>query len=386
MKILHIASNIFERSSGISVAVIELCTSLVNKNISIEVIADKQGDYVVSNHKFPLRIFGLGCGPKKLSNSPEMYSWMRRVNIWEQFDLIHVHTMWQLIGIYPFLRIKKCGSKIISSPHGSLTPWSMRSGTRLKRLFWYLIQYPVLKRASCFHVTSEEECADLRRLRLKQPIAVVPLGINIPGLINEAAPRSKKIIYLSRLHPKKGLESLLSAWKVISNNFPDWSLEIYGGDTIYDSSSGYLSLLKEICLFDKLERVNFHGPIFDMEKLKVLQSASIFILPTYSENFGIVVGEALASATPVIVTKAAPWKGLIDHNCGWWIEVGVAPLVECMKEAMALDSIVLRRMGQNGRAWMRDEFEWSVVAQKMLATYSWLLDKSLHKPSWIRLT
>ncbi|CAN1494416.1 RfaG Glycosyltransferase [Burkholderiaceae bacterium] len=386
MKVLYIVSNIFERSSGISIAVIELCTSLVKKNLSIDVIADRQNNIFDRKFQFPLKTFSLGLGPKKLSNSPDMLSWMKGVNIWGQYDIIHIHTMWQFIGLYPFCKLKKFKAKIISSPHGSLTSWSMRSGSRLKTFFWFALQYPALKKASCFHVTSEDEYEDLRKLGFKQPIAIIPLGVVIPSLFNDMAPRDNKVLFLSRLHPKKGLEPLLIAWKIISQNFPEWTLEIYGGDSIFESSSGYLSYLKKICRDNDLERVNFHGPIFGNEKLIALQSASIFVLPTYSENFGIVVAEALASATPVIVTKAAPWQGLIDNGCGWWIDIGSPSLIESLKSAMSMDPNALRGMGVNGREWMTNEFEWSVVAQKMLATYSWLLDKSLHKPSWIRLT
>lgn len=386
MKVLHIVSNIYEKSSGISIAVIELCTSLVKKNLFIEVIADRQNNIIYKKFQFPLKTFRLGLGPKKISNSPEMFSWMRGVNIWDQYDIIHIHTMWQFIGLYPFCKLKKFKAKIISSPHGSLTSWSLRSGSRLKFLFWFLLQCPALKKASCFHVTSEGEYEDLRRLGFKQPIAIIPLGVNVPNLVNEANRREKTVLFLSRIHPKKGLEPLLNAWKIVSQNFPDWSLEIYGGDSIFESSSGYLSYLKEICHDNKLERVNFHGPIFGNEKLIALQRASIFVLPTYSENFGIVVAEALASATPVIVTKAAPWQGLVDNGCGWWIDIGTPSLIESLKSAMTMDPKSLRCMGVNGRKWMTNEFEWSVVAQKMFATYSWLLDKSLEKPSWIRLT
>lgn len=386
MKVLHIASNIFEKSSGISIAVSELCKSILRGNILVDLVSDDQAIPAYDGSQFPAKVFGLGIGPKKLSNSPSMYFWLRKAKIQNYYDIIHVHTMWQLIGLYPFWLMGKSNARIISSPHGSLTSWSIKSGSRLKFLFWHLFQFPALKKASCFHVTSEEEYLDLRKLGFKQPIAVIPLGVNIPTHSEALIPRKNSILFLSRIHPKKGLEILLKAWKVVSKKYPDWTLDIYGGDSIFGVSSGYLEHVQNLSRQERIERVNFYGPIFDIDKWRTLQEASIFVLPTYSENFGIVVAEALASATPVIVTKAAPWDGLLENDCGWWIDLGVDPLIEALNIAISKDPQSLRTMGLHGRRWMTSNFSWDAVGLKMVETYNWLVDDAIERPSWIRLT
>jgi glycosyltransferase involved in cell wall biosynthesis len=108
----------------------------------------------------------------------------------------------------------------------------------------------------------------------------------------------------------------------------------------------------------------------------------LFVLPSYSENFGISAAEALAAGTPAIVTKGAPWDGLEVHGAGWWIDRGIDPLVACLEQALSRSTDSLGEMGLRGRAWMEAEYSWAQVGRQMAETYRWMLHGG-NKPTWV---
>jgi glycosyltransferase involved in cell wall biosynthesis len=134
----------------------------------------------------------------------------------------------------------------------------------------------------------------------------------------------------------------------------------------------------------KLQRIEFCGPLYGEGKLGAYREAELFVLPTQSENFGMTVAEALAAGTPAIVTRAAPWAGLEEHGAGWWIEIGVDPLVACLEDALSRPRDELAARGVRGREWMRRDFSWERVGAMMDQTYRWLLSGG-DAPAWVRL-
>ena len=122
------------------------------------------------------------------------------------------------------------------------------------------------------------------------------------------------------------------------------------------------------------DQFEFPGPVDDMLKWDFFRQADLFALPTFSENFGIVVAEALASEVPVITTKGTPWKDLDDHNCGWWVDIGVEPLVEALREAIGLSDVERHEMGKRGRDLVKKCYSWEKIAEDMLSVYRWVID------------
>ena len=120
------------------------------------------------------------------------------------------------------------------------------------------------------------------------------------------------------------------------------------------------------------------------EKMQAYQNAQLFVLPSYSENFGIVVAEALACGTPVITTKGTPWEDLETHQCGWWIEIGVAPLKAVLEKVLSLSPKQLELMGKNGRQLMEQKYSMEAVAKHMYELYEWLLKKR-ERPHFVRM-
>lgn len=212
----------------------------------------------------------------------------------------------------------------------------------------------------------------------KQPVAVIPNGVDIP-LGREVKKRSatRTLLFLGRIHPKKGLDLLLPAWEVLEKKFPEWTLRVVGPD-----DRGYLGKLRRWAEELKLDRIEFSGPLFSAEKWQAYSDADLFVLPTYSENFGMAVAEALAAGTPAVVSKGAPWAELDAKGAGWWVETGVEPLICALDFAMAFSHEELSNKGQRGRAWMQQSYSWELIGRKMVDTYRWMLEEG-SAPEWI---
>ena len=212
----------------------------------------------------------------------------------------------------------------------------------------------------------------------RQPVAIIPNGIDIPDLPPKISGKSRTLLFLGRIHPVKGLDMLLPAWNAVQDRFPDWRLRIVG-----PGNSGYLAEVQRMASELRLERIEFSGTLYGEQKWQAYHEADLFVLPTYSENFGMTVAEALVARTPAIVTRGAPWGGLEERSAGWWIDIGIDPLVACLEDALACPMGSLEEMGQRGRDWMEAEYSWAHVGQKMADTYRWILSGG-DKPEWIR--
>jgi len=147
-------------------------------------------------------------------------------------------------------------------------------------------------------------------------------------------------------------------------------------------NGGYLPKMKKLAGDLRLQRVRFIGPVYGEEKTAAYQQADLFVLPTYSENFGMSVAEALAAGTPAIVTRGAPWEGLESNNAGWWIDIGIDPLVDALKASMSQPPEVLYGMGEQGKKWMDREYSWPSIGERMTKTYDWLLNGG-DRPDWV---
>jgi glycosyltransferase involved in cell wall biosynthesis len=367
MRVIHVVPSITNEANGPSYSVVRLCESLIGQQqeVTLAVL-----DWAPMSTPPPfLKTFALGLGPRRLGRSPAMRRWLLGMAESRAVGLIHNHSLWMMPNVYPGQAAGRHGIPLVVSPRGTLAERAMQSGSSLKRVFWPLIQRSALGSTTCFHATAEAECEDIRRMGFRQPVAIIPNGIDIPKLLPKLASNLRTLLFLGRVHPIKGLDMLLPAWRAVQDRFPDWQLQIVGPD-----NSGYLTQMQRLASQLKLQRTEFSGPLYGDEKWRAYAQADLFVLPTYSENFGMAVAEALATGAPAIVTKGAPWGGLARKGAGWWIDIGLDPLVACLEDALARSSNDLRGMGLRGRAWMAAEYSWEHIGQQMVATYRWVLE------------
>ena len=305
---------------------------------------------------------------RRLGVSPKLKAALRAAA--RRADVIHTNSLWMMPSIYPRGAIEGTNCRLVVSPRGTLSEWSLnRARCRKKIIDWYG-QGRSLRRADCIHVTSEAELQDVRRYGLRNPGAVVPNGLSCPDLVRPVASQRtghRRLLFLSRIHPKKGVDDLLHAWVRLEDEFPDWELQIAGPE-----EHSYAEKMKSLATTLRLSRVSFVGEVIGEAKSETFRAADLFVLPTHNENFGIAVAEALAHGVPVIVSTAAPWAGVEAEGCGWWFETSRSGLSGALRDALGRTSTELGDMGARGHEWVRREFAWEVIGDRMSRTYRWL--------------
>jgi len=377
MKILQVISSIDVRGGGPSRSVTSLCSGIARKGISIQLLAKRtEQPYINKSEEdnFYLNLVSNGRLKKNLKTTLNK----------DKIDLLHGHGIWQLPVHHMSELARRKAIPYVISPRGMLEPWALNAGKFKKKLALWFYQYYDIERAACIHATADMEALNIRNLGLKNPIAVIPNGINLSDYSVSRSNRADEdhhILFLSRLHPKKGIELLIQAWSKLS---PDqrkgWKITIVG-----NGDSSYISMLNQLISSKRLkDDITILGPLFGEEKIKSYQEADLFVLPTYSENFGIVVVEALACGIPVITTKGTPWEELDSHQAGWWIDIGVEPLVKALTEAIALPESERQVMGQNGRELVKRKYSIEAVSDKMVTLYNWILNGG-ERPEFVYL-
>ena len=376
MRAIHVVPAITEEASGPSYSVPRLCESLISTGVDVQLAALDWGSMPV---RLPyLKTFPLGLGPRRLGVSPRMRRWLKQEVTSGRVDVIHNHSLWMMPNVYPGNAVHNSHCRLVVSPRGALSAWALGRNALQKKIFWRALQAPMLRAAACFHATAVSEYEDIRRLGFRQPVCILPNGIDVPPLEEALKSGRRQLLYLGRIHPIKGIDNLLRAWQAVEDRFPEWDLCIAGPD-----NRGFLSKMQALAGQLRLKRVEFSGPLFGKDKLHAYRAASLFVLPTHSENFGMTVAEALAAGTPTIVTKGAPWGGLVKQQAGWWIDIGVDPLVACLGDALATSPINLAEMGRAGRDWMLRDYSWEHIGSQLAEIYRWLLEGG-EVPSFVR--
>lgn len=266
-----------------------------------------------------------------------------------------------------------------------IDPWAIATKRWKKAVAWKIFQQRILDTASLLIATSEFEYAGIRGAGLKNPVAIIPNGISLDytqnnsmQLRSDSRNARRTVLFLSRIHPKKGVLNLLDAWATVVDR--GWRLVIAGPD-----DDGHLGVvLERIQKLGLTESVLYAGAVEGEAKNALYRKADLFVLPTYSENFGLVVAEALAQGVPVITTKGAPWRDLETYHCGWWVDVGVEPLITALRDAMARSDGERQAMGEAGRSYVR-RYDWEQIAFQMRETYAWVLGQR-GKPEWVYLS
>jgi glycosyltransferase involved in cell wall biosynthesis len=293
------------------------------------------------------------------------------------FDLMHLHGTWSPMLAIASTMARTMGVPYLVSPHGCLEPWALNHRRTKKLLALILYQKLVLCKAAMLVATAEQELSSIRRLGINTPVAVIPLGVDIPDAPIRNINLAKRILFMSRIHPVKGLIELVSAWALARES--GWTVVIAGPD-----EDGHEALVKShIQQHDLRDDFIFTGLVDGDTKEQLFASCDIFILPSHSENFGLVIAEALARGIPVITTTGTPWQILHTQGAGWCVSPNVEGLAIALQQAIKLSKSELNYMGERGRTFVEQEFNWQKIGKMALAATNWVLYKSAAMPQFI---
>ena len=286
-------------------------------------------------------------------------------------DILHDNGIWLPHNHRLAELMERRGIPRVVSTRGMLEPWALRHKRFKKHVAWKLYQHRDLTRARYHHATAEVEARNLERLRLKVPIITVPNGVDMPV----AAPATfsnndrwltteyrRTALFLGRIYPTKGLPMLVQAWARVRPKA--WQLRIAGPD-----EGGHRKDVEKAVAATGLDgAVSFTGLVNPVLKDFVFSNAQLFILPSYSESFGMAVAEALAHGLPVLTTTGTPWSALREGGCGWWVPPTVEGIAEGLRVATSLSRGELRQMGTKGVA-LAKQFCWKSIAYQLVSKY-----------------
>ncbi len=296
-------------------------------------------------------------------------------------DVVHVHGLWRLYLAQAARFAHSRGVPVIVSTHGMLHAPARRQRGAFKQMERRLFQDDVLRRARCLHATADDEADEIRKLGFNTPIAVIPWGVELPDSSSapHAASDQPVVLFLGRIHPTKGLDTLLRAWARVCGRCPSARLTLAGyGDGGYRER--LISLAASLGIAGS---VTIEGPVDSAGRERLFAAASLLVLPSPSENFGLVVPEALVRGLPVVATHGAPWSCVVAERCGWWVPPAEDAVAGALAEALDSAPAALREMGERGRRFARATFVWDRVAAAMVALYAWTLGEG-PEPAFVR--
>jgi glycosyltransferase involved in cell wall biosynthesis len=379
MRVLHVIPSVSQRSGGPATAIIPMCRSLMQHGVEVLLITtnadlhpDEGPDGPVTEYKgVPAMFFPSQFGASFKYSRP-LAAWMSS-NI-HHFGLAHIHAVFNHSSVAAAHLCYKAGVPYVVRPLGTLDPWSMTQKPLRKRIFWRVSGKAMLRRAAAVHYTTEAEKLATERLLGLNHGRVIALGIegNTPSSTDELAlhfpvlGQHPYVLVLSRLHPKKGLDVLIDAFLSLikDGKLAQWRLVLAG-----DGPEDYLLKLKsKVACSSHPDRILFTGWLEGEKKNAVLSCASLLVLPSHQENFGLCVMEALSHSVPVMVSPSVNLAAEVaEANAGWIVRTNKNALAEKLVEALT-DEHELARRGRAGQALSR-KYSWDNAASALSDLY-----------------
>ncbi len=371
LRVLHVIPSFWPatRYGGPIEGVLRLCQHLLRLGVTLEVVttdADGPGDLRVPIAEktlaegVPVRYFPRRPRTRFAFSAPLARHLAREIPQW---DLVHVTALFSFSSAAAMALARHARVPYVVSPQGTLMPWALGSKRWKKAPYFDLVERKNVLAAAGVHATSDDERAEIQRNVPGARGFVVPNGVDLPASLPDVPRERARIVFLGRIHPVKGFDVLVPALARVAAVMPDVETLVAGPDE--DGERARVEAL--LARVSPRPRVRFLGPVYGNDKLSLLASATVLVLPSYSESFGIVVAEALAAGTPVVVSRACPWKIVEERGAGAWVENKPERVAEALI-AILEDPARARRMGEAGRA-VAAGFGWDNVAKQMLGHY-----------------
>jgi glycosyltransferase involved in cell wall biosynthesis len=378
MKIGCVIDSVSRNAGGLFESVRGLTKSLQNANgvVTVFGLVDEYTRADMKNWE-PLRV--QTCESRRWGYSPDLLPALQAASL----DVLLAHGLWKYTSVASRSWARRTGRPYIIHPHGMLEPWAVKNSRWKKKTAGLLFENSHLRGASCLRALCESEAQSMRAYGLRNPICVIPNGIDLPDLKREgSAPwegettNKKVLLYLGRLHPKKNLLSLIDAWgaiqksEVSNQKSSEWLLAIAGWD-----QDGYEQQLKNLTSdLGLLNSVVFLGPLFGERKAAAYQHADAFVLPSLSEGLPMVVLEAWAFAKPVLMTPECNLPDGFRSEAALPLQTDVASISKGLQTLFGMSNAELKAMGGRGRALVGKSFNWPAIGEQMKAVCEWLVD------------
>ncbi|MBX2848592.1 MAG: glycosyltransferase [Acidiferrobacterales bacterium] len=388
LKVLHIIPSISPLRGGPSKAVIDMVRSLNLAGVNAEIattnddgektfeIAAENIAQCIDYQGVPVRFFQRFSpnvsAIREFAYSTGFKKWLK-TNI-SNYDVIHIHAIFSFCSTYAMTLARKRQIPYIVRPIGQLESWSLTQSKWRKKLYLQIIESANLKGAGAIHFTAESEKKQALKTLSLDNSRVIPLGIDITKPIIDAKQQLQNqwaleehipiILFLSRLHPKKGIENLLNALSQLTEQ-PFYCLIAGDGESTYKTT-----LIQLTSSLNLNEKCHFVGFVNGHNKSILLQGADLFALTSHSENFGIAALEAMAAGTAVMISKQVALSTLVDENkLGYTTSLETEEILITLKTALSnLENT--KKMGQNGHLYADQNFKWSMVTEQLIELYN----------------
>ena len=377
LKILHVTPSFYPATywGGPIYSVYGLCNALAKiPDVSLRVLttdsADPNRSDSVEVSGFPMyypagfevffcrRLWAASVSPGMILQLWSMIRWA---------DIIHLTGVYSF-PTFPVLLLARINKKpVVWSPRGALQRWKGSKRLFLKYIWERVCNFLIMPGLCTLHVTSDDEAKESLQRISRADIVVIPNGVEIPELTERNwRPDSRlRLLYLGRLHPKKGIENLIRCMMELKE---ETLLNIYG-----NGEQNYTNQLKELIISLGLEnRIFLRGHVTGVKKKLAFENSDLSIVPSFTENFGMVVAESLAHGVPVIASKGTPWEKLEKKGCGFWVD----------NDPLTLKNVIIRTkqadlftMGLKGRKWMIESYSWGSVSNRMFRLYENILSQ-----------
>lgn len=377
MKILHVAASLSAEWGGPTQVIKALTESLARKGVNVSVFApigEKVGKEILYPEGVRIEVFKAGLFSRMWTGYSPSIAEALAVEA-PKYDIIHIHEIWHYPHFAAYRAARRTGKPFVVTIHGELEPWCLDYKAPKKRIYATLIQRRALNEAAAIHALTKEEVKDIRAFGVDAPIVVIPNGIDpakfqalpLPEEMDKLYPElvgKKVVLFMGRIHPKKGLDILAKAFGQIARSRKDLHLLIVGPD-----NGGYRNQVERLLESDSvIEKTTFTGMLTEREKLAALSRADICAIPSYSEGMSIVALEALACGLPEIITRQCHFPEVAEAEAGIVIETNAYQLANALNKLLE-DPKLCKEMGENGRRLIIEKFTWDKIADQMIQFY-----------------
>lgn len=384
MKILQIVPSISLVYGGPSQMVLGLSEALAAEGVEVTVLTTNSNgdvgqppldvplDRPVEQNGYQVRYFP--CSPfRRYKFSLDLLRWLAAHAA--EFDLAHIHALFSPVSTAAATVARYKHLPYLMRPLGTLDPADLRKKKRIKQIYAALLERPNLAGAAGIHFTSLQEAKISERFGTSTPDVVIPLGVKQPMMLSKGQARRHfgisedrlLLLFMSRIDPKKGLNLLIPALEKLLEEGANFHFVLAGGNP---QDPAYENKIREQLQASRLrDRTTITGFVTGESKTALLQDADLFVLPSYYENFGIAVAEAMCNGTPVVISdQVYIWEEIQQAEAGWVCACDVDSLTEQLRDSLA-DASERQRRGINAQEYALKNYSWKAIAQATIKAY-----------------